>query len=230
MVTKEESDARDRLASLEASKGRIRIHTGNPPVAVQVDAGEPRLAGFIAWVTPGQHAVTFSPGTPEAEAKTIEVGAGAVVEVSPSAPQGAAPAQPPVGPLTLSTAPGPTSPTAPARERPFSPLVLGVTGAATLVAGAAAVSLEVYAESLRSRDTAEQSRSPDHVISAGDRQSFDTARTAAYATVAAASALAVATAAVTTWYLVGPSPREPRIVPAAVPERGGARVVVETRF
>src|SRR5260370_30559712 len=59
-VAKEEADARARIAGLVASKGRIRVLAGSSPVAAQVDANEPRVAGFVVWVTPGEHVVTFS--------------------------------------------------------------------------------------------------------------------------------------------------------------------------
>ncbi|MBV9949199.1 MAG: hypothetical protein JOZ69_20285, partial [Myxococcales bacterium] len=63
MVVKEEADARARVARLVATKGRIRIAASTPPRTARVDASEPRVAGFVAWVTPGEHKVTFGAGT-----------------------------------------------------------------------------------------------------------------------------------------------------------------------
>jgi hypothetical protein len=228
IVTKEEADARARLASLEGTKGRIRIDPGSPPTAAQVDAGEPRIAGFVAWVTPGEHSVTFGAGTQQAETKTVDVVAGAVIEVSPS-PPGPPGGTPIAGPVATPTAPVPASTAAAVRERPFSPLVIAVGGGVTLAAGIAAVSLEAYAGSLRDRFTTEQAQSPDHSIPSGDRQSFETSRTWAYATVGAASGFAAATAGLTAWYFLVSS-RESPVMPAAVPEHRGATVVLESRF
>ncbi len=84
IVQKEESDARQRLAALTDAKGRIHVNPGEPPRAVQVDAMAPRLTAFVAWVNPGQHSVTFAPGTPGAESKTVDVHAGEQMDVAPS--------------------------------------------------------------------------------------------------------------------------------------------------
>jgi hypothetical protein len=101
IVAKEEGDARQRMADLVATKGRISVQAGTPPAAAQVDAGEPRLAGFVAWVTPGDHAVTFAPGTPQQETKSVTVHAGEKVDVTPSPP---APPPPTTAPPSLSRA------------------------------------------------------------------------------------------------------------------------------
>src|SRR5579859_3880105 len=93
IVLREEADARSRIATLTALKGRLQIEAGSPARAVQIDANEPRLAGFVAWVTPGEHTVTFAPGTPDAQVLQVNVAAGEMVDVS--AP--AVPAPPPSG-------------------------------------------------------------------------------------------------------------------------------------
>lgn len=62
IVEKEEADARARIDAFVAARARIHVEAGVPARAAQVDASEPRLAGFVAWVTPGQHTVTFAPG------------------------------------------------------------------------------------------------------------------------------------------------------------------------
>ncbi len=64
VVAKEEIDGRSRLTDLTANKGRIRFDPSTPPQAVKVDTAEPRLAGFVAWVSPGAHTVVLAPGTP----------------------------------------------------------------------------------------------------------------------------------------------------------------------
>jgi hypothetical protein len=53
-------------------------------------------------------------------------------------------------------------------------------------------------------------------IPQGDRQSFENARTWAYATVGAAVGLAVVSAALATWYFLGTSTREVTITPAGL--------------
>jgi hypothetical protein len=113
---------------------------------------------------------------------------------------------------------------------PFSPLIVGAAGAVALGAGIAGVSLELYAASLRDRFTAEQAQSSNHSIAAGDRQSFETTRTWAYAAVGAAAGFAVATAGLGAWYLLGAPRRVPAVVAGAAPAHGGARLVIEARF
>jgi hypothetical protein len=51
IVTKEEADARERVTAFVATKGRIHVDAGTPPRAAQVDASEPRLAGFVRYWT-----------------------------------------------------------------------------------------------------------------------------------------------------------------------------------
>jgi hypothetical protein len=221
IVTKEESDARSRISGLVATKGRIQIQAGTPPHAVQVDASEPRLGGFVAWVTPGQHTVTFAPGTPEAETRTLDVHAGETLEVAPSPPAPApsasasGSASPPAS-VTASTAPLPplTEPTMRHEtERPFSPALLTLTGGLAVAAGVAAIPLEDHAWTLRNRYAA------DGTIVAADRQSFDSARTWAYVTVGGAIGLAAVTAGLAAWYFLGTSTREVVVTPAGVAGR-----------
>ena len=91
-VTKEESDARARLARLATSLGRVQVVPGSSPSVARVDAGIPHAAGFIAWVAPGQHAVTFDPGTRDERTIPIDVAPGALVELVPPPPGPAIPA------------------------------------------------------------------------------------------------------------------------------------------
>jgi hypothetical protein len=225
IVQREEGDARARLDALMATKGRIRVDAGDPPRAVQIDASEARLAGFVAWVAPGRHRVTFSPGTQEVETKTIDVQAGSLVEVSPSPPASASmasvPAMASTSPSTMPSAPAPPLPP-PAylrrqTERPFSPMLVALSGGLTLAASIAAVPLESHAWTLHDRYVAEQQS--NLTIAASDRQSFETARTWAYATVGTAVGLGVVTAALAAWYFLGTSTREVTITPAGVAGR-----------
>jgi hypothetical protein len=225
IVQKEEADARGRIASFAATKGRIQIEAGVPPRAVQVDAGEPRLAGFVAWVAPGEHTITFAPGTPDALAKHVTVRAGETVEVYPSAPAPSPPSSPPSQPpaSTSGVLPGGTAPPpAPSlvrrdTERPFSPALFAVSGTLALAAGIAAVPLEENAWALNSR--LKNVFATNMSISPADRQSFSDARAWAYAAVGAAIGLGVLTAGLATWYFVGTSQRELVITPTAVSGR-----------
>ncbi len=216
IVQKEEQDARDRIAALTASKGRIRVDPGSPPRPVQVDAMEPHVSTFVAWVNPGQHTVTFTPGTADAQEKTIEVHAGELVDVA--APPPAASAPPPASAPAPIAAPAQAPPPPPPvtrteTEHPFSPVLVYVAGGLTVAAGIASIPLENHAWSLHDQYSAE---SP---IPASARSSFDGARTLAYGAIGATIGLGVITAALATWYFVGTSKREVIVTPGGVAGR-----------
>lgn len=222
IVTKEETDARDRVAGLVATKGRIHVDAGTPPRAAQVDASEPRLAGFVAWVTPGEHAVVFAPGTPDQETKTVTVHAGEILDVAPSPPS---PPAPPEGSGSLVVAPpASTAPSAPSAappppplvhqetQHPFSPAFVVLSGGLALGAAIAAIPLEQHAWTLHDQYTG-ASRTT------AASQSFYTARTWAYVTVGGAIGLAAATASIAAWYFLGASTREIVVTPAGIAGR-----------
>jgi hypothetical protein len=217
IVQKEEQDARDRIASLTASKGRIRVDPGSPPRPVQVDAMEPHVSTFVAWVNPGQHTVTFAPGTPDAQQKSIDVHAGDLVDVAPPPPPPAAPLAPPQS--TTPSAPAPQSPPPPPpvtrteTDHPFSPVLVYVAGGLTLAAGIVSIPLENHAWSLHDQYVTETP------IPAGDRSSFDGARSLAYGAIGTTIGLGVVTAALATWYFVGTSHREVVVTPGGVAGR-----------
>ncbi len=232
MVAREEADARARVASLTSSRGQLRVDTAATPLAVQIDANEPRLAGFVAWVTPGAHTVTFAPGTPEAEKVSIDIRAGEVRSVVPppraSAPAGEPPghAPPPLGDVSVS----------PGREsrraeivRPFGPPVLYVGGGLTVAATVTAIVLESEAASLREKFTAEQVRLGG-VIPEGDRSQFATTRTWAYAAIGGSIGLAGITAGLCAWYFLGASRSDATPAPALDIGRHGASASLTWRF
>jgi hypothetical protein len=219
IVQKEEQDARDRVAALTASKGRIRVDPGSPPRPVQVDAMEPHVATFVAWVNPGQHKVTFAPGTPDAQEKSIEVHAGEQVDVAPPPPPPAA-APPPSAPspaALTAPAPAPAPPSPPVTrietEHPFSPVFVYVAGGLTLVAGIVSVPLESNAWSLYNQ------YSPEKTIATSDRSSFDNARSLAYGAIGATIGLGVVTAVLATWYFAGTAQHEVVVTPGGVAGR-----------
>ncbi len=226
-VAKEEANARERIAGLIASKGRIRVQAGSPPVAAQVDANEPRVAGFLLWVTPGQHTVTFSPGTPNAETRTLQVSASEIVDIaptahprpqedSPSAPQEARPLRSPQETRRYETV------------HPFAPGVLIASGALVIAAAVVAVPLESQALALRHDLSSVGAR--EGVIAPSERQRFDTSRTLAYTAVGAAVGLGAMTAGLMAWYALGSSKREISVPISLSPERGGASIGVRARF
>jgi hypothetical protein len=220
IVQKEENDARARLAALTAAKGRIHVDPGTPPRAIQVDAMAPRVEPFVAWVNPGQHSVTFAPGTPGAETKTLEVHAGELLEASPSPalapPPAPAPAPPAGSPQTSAPAvasPGENGSMHHETVHPFPPALLYISGGLTLIAGVASIPLEASAWSQRNHDLNE---SP---VPAGDSASFYTARSWAYGMIGTTAGLALVTAGLATWYFAGTSEREIFVAPGGVAGR-----------
>ncbi len=233
-VAKEETDARQRMADLIATKGRIRIRPSSPPVTAQVDGGEPRVGGFVAWVAPGPHTVTFGAGTPGAETRTVEAVAGEMLDVEPSfvapPPPPARPPNPVSIPIAVPIATlKPQAPLDHTSRRPFSPVWVFVTGGIAVAAGVAAIPLEDHANSLRTQLVGQEFASTGS-ISASDRQRFDTARAWAYAAAGSAIGLGAATAGLATWYLLGLSRYPARVEPTIAREGGAAIVGVRTTF
>ncbi|HEY5242912.1 MAG TPA: hypothetical protein VIJ22_15640 [Polyangiaceae bacterium] len=219
IVTKEETDARDRVAGLVATKGRIHVDAGTPPRAAQVDASEPRLSGFVAWVTPGEHTVVFGPGAADQETRTVTVHSGEMLDVAPS--PASPPAPPPSSAPTPPAAAGPSTAFAPPppppvvheeTRHPFSPAFIVLSGGLALGSAITAVPLEQHAWSLYN-----QYDGAGRTTAAG--QSFYTARTWAYVTVGGAIGLAAATASIAAWYFLGTSTREVVVTPAGVAGR-----------
>jgi hypothetical protein len=115
-----------------------------------------------------------------------------------------------------------------APARPFSPVLLYVSGGLALAAGATAVALEVNANALRTRFVGE--RVADGTISQQDRDTFSTARTWSYAALGGAIGCGAVTAGLVTWYLLGASRHEaPVTVTGGAAPTGGA-VGLSARF
>jgi hypothetical protein len=230
-VTKEESDARARLASLAAFLGRMRVTPGRA-VVLRVDASDPYPAGALVWVRPGEHAVTFDPRTPNEQTISIEVTAGALLElVPPPHPlPGEAQAPSPVAATHVgaSQALPPGEAPAPAKE-PLPPVLIAIGGGITLGATVAAVALEIHANALRDDDIAAQARSANGSISAGDRASFATVRDWAYVAIGTAAGFGAITAGLATWYLAERSHGE-TARPAVGVGLEGPRLVLDGSF
>jgi hypothetical protein len=256
VVTKEEADARSRIAGLLATKGRIRVDPGTPALAAQVDANEPRAVAYVAWVSPGEHAVHFAPGTPSTETKSVTVNAGEIIDVAPSPPR-ASPVTTPTPTPTQTATPTPTAtatatptatatatatatptatPTATRIQRrvvyetahPFSPTLLYVSGGLAVATAVAAILLENHASTLHDRFVSENDA--NGLIPQGDRGTFNTARTEAYAVVGTACGLGLLTAGLGAWYVLGTSRREVALTPTLGLTRGGASVGVGAAF
>jgi hypothetical protein len=234
IVEKEEADARARLAALISNHGRIRVGAATPPTAAQVDSSEPRLGGFVAWVTPGEHVVVFAPGTAAAQTSKVTVQAGEIVELAPppsverAAPESLAPAPAeaisPAG-LPQQALPSAKEPGPPMETHALVPVVVATGAGVTMAATIAAILLESHATALHDRFVAEQAQAPRHTIAPSDRQTFYEARTFAYAATGTAIGLGVFTAGLATWYFWGRAVR-----PTIAPEYGGARLGFEARF
>jgi hypothetical protein len=74
-IEKWETEAKERLEQLAATKGRIEVAAGERPVAVHVDNSEARVPPFTAYVTPGHHTLTF-----DAQKVDVDVEKGAIVQ------------------------------------------------------------------------------------------------------------------------------------------------------
>jgi hypothetical protein len=216
-VMEEESDARTRFAYLSTTKGRIQVGTGTKPVSAAVDADQPRLAGFVAWVTPGDHTVTFDPGAADAEEKHVTVQAGQVIEVDPSQPQTAPSASSAAPSSSTGTPPASGTTSAPGpflthdTVRPFSPVFLYLTGGLAAAAGIALVPLYASGQQQYGND----SRGP----SPANSSSYYSFRTIYDADMVGAIALGVVTAALAAWYFLGTESREVIVTPAGVSGR-----------
>jgi hypothetical protein len=224
IVEHDEADARVRIESLIATTGRIRVQSTSAPRTARVDAREPRLAGFVAWVLPGDHTVTFAAGTPDVEARRVHVGAGEMVEVAPTPP----PPPPPPEPIIVRVAPPAPALAPPATRRethhPFPWPLMAVSGGVALAAGIAAVPLYNSVGALYDRLSSERT------IAGNDRDSYDRSRTSAYSVAGAAIGFGALTAGLAAWYFLGTSEHEVTIAPALGPRLEGVSLKMSARF
>ncbi|HZU82999.1 MAG TPA: hypothetical protein VE987_08790 [Polyangiaceae bacterium] len=230
IVEREEQDTRSRMARLVATKGRIHVEASSPPRAARVDSSEPRLAGFVAWVTPGEHKVTFAEGTREVELRVVRVGPGEIVEVTP--PQAVSPssADSVLGASPLPAGEAPERDQSPALLRretvhPFPWPLIALSGGVAVGAGIATVPLYNTAWSLH-----DQAQLQQRSGQAADAQGFFSARTLAYGVAAGAIGFAAVTGGLAAWYFLGTTERDVVMAPAFGPERGGASLGMTGRF
>jgi hypothetical protein len=212
-VEKQEAEAQERLAELAATKGRIDVRSDGHQVAVRIDDGTTRLAGFIAYVTPGRaHVVTFNPGTTEEKKVEVTVGLGRIVSVAPPKPEEQQP--------LLVSARFETR-----HERPYSKTVLYVAAGVTAVslimpvlfyAKANAIADDYYGPGL-SRD--------DEVRLRAD---YETARSNYNVSIGVPSLLLATTVGLTAYWLLGMKEVRVPVQGALVP--GGATMGALVHF
>jgi hypothetical protein len=208
LVLREEEEARARLDALAASRGRIKVIAESPPVSVQIDAGEPRLGGFVAYVTPGAHLVVFAPGTKDAERRELTVAAGQQVEVTPPK-KVEAPPLPPPAPRVVREVEHVT--------RPFG--VGWVIAAGALTAASVAFPIAGYVNAQGALDgfRASQKNQDDFRRQTELADAYNAARAGAYVTLAVPLVLGAATTVLGLWWLGAT-----RHSIVLVPQTGGA--------
>ena len=233
IVSKEEKEARDRLAELMATKGRIKVNAGVSAVAVRIDAAEPRVSGFVAYVTPGAHEIVIAPATSAEDKRQVTVQAGEVVEITPPTPEDATAASPPPRDPIPTAPPPPVIRTEHRTERPFSPIVL-VLGAG-LTAVSVVLPIIAYDNAI-SYQRQNPLRSPEDVaidsslasVNDAKRADYKARQTTFYAALAAPITLGAATAGLAAWYWLGTKERDIPVV--VTPTKDGAAAAVQGRF
>jgi hypothetical protein len=179
LVEIDEQKATERLDDLGRTRGRIHIAATTPPESVRIDQSEPRLAGFVAYVAPGPHAIVFQPGSAEERTEHVEVQLGELIEVVPK--QQTAP--PPLKLRETTT-------------HPFSSAWLWGGGVMTLVIGGG-LTATAYANAVVLHDRSLPTPTPKEV------SDYNGARTLAYVSWAAPATFAVITVILVAWYAVG---------------------------
>ena len=227
LVEDEASEAQARLAELAKTKGRIHVIAGDTAISARIDAGESRVAGFVAYVPPGSHEVVFGTGD-HLDKREVTVGAGESIEVKP-------PSIPPPPAVQSPSTAVPIAPPPAVRythrvEHPFSPIVLyagaGLTLVSVVVPALAHGNAVAYQES-----NALSSDPGSDAKNASIRAQYSTAKTEYYAALALPITLAAATCALTGWYFLGTKERdEPVVVPGASATKDGASLTLFGRF
>jgi hypothetical protein len=206
IVERETGEAQTHLDGLIQSYGRIHVLPTTPAETVRIDSVEPRLAGFVAFVPPGHHTVTFAPGTKEEEKRDLELAAGQMLDVVPTPkPEKPVPPPPPQIREVRET------------KHPFGIGWVFVAGGASLASIVAPVVAYSVAQSkynaykLETQDVVEQTRLANDYLSA---------RTAAYVMLAIPLVLGAATGGLVLGYAFG-TKQSVRFVPVGA----GATVI-----
>jgi hypothetical protein len=198
VVLQQETEARDALSKLVSKQARIRIKPGAKPTMVQIDATEPRLAGFTAYVRPGPHVVTFGPGTPAAAVRNVTAQEGTLVDLEPPSPPADEARIVVVQPKTQTETVHPI------------PAWVVWTGAGVTVLSAL-IPAGAYLRALDTRDR--YNAATDPTTKAREASNYDSQRNGAYVSWVFPIAFGAVTAGLATWYILGTTKRE---VPIAI--------------
>jgi hypothetical protein len=199
LVLKQETEAKERLAELAATKGRIRV-TSDRKIWVKIDEGTERLTDdFVGYVTPGRHVVSFNPGTREEQKIEREVALGQQIDISPA--KEAAP------PPSVTVAPH-AARFETREDRPFGATTLYV--AAGIAALSVTVPILFYVKAGNAKDdydaATQRTRDEyDHKVQLG--ADYKTAQSNAYASLAVPIVLGVVTLGLGIYYLAGTKER-----------------------
>jgi hypothetical protein len=224
LVEREEKEARDRLADLDAANGRIRVLGGSQSVLTQIDTADPRLGTFVSYVAPGGHVVVFAPGSEHAEHRDVTVKAGEIVDVAPT----------PRPALVFTGPEGALEPGAPRvitrvhrleTAHPFSPVVLYVAVGTTAASVVVPIVTYAHAYSLISSHNDSKTTASQRVAIESE---YPAARTEAYASLALPIALGAVTVSLVSYYFAGSKEREVRV--AATPLPGGGAATLSGAF
>ena len=213
-VAQFQTDARARLADLQARNARLRfVVEGGGVVTVRVDAFDPTASSVVAYVRPGPHRVTLRVGDAAQQSRDLVAERGVVTDIrvplpsppaapsaspAPSASAAAPPAPPPVMTVFLPPPPGP----------PFSPVLLGVAAGAAVASLALPLLLRSSALDIKNAyDQSSPVPAQDAQIKAARRDQsgrYASATTRYEASWALPSALALGTGVLAAYYLFGP--------------------------
>jgi hypothetical protein len=184
LLDKQITEARERLAELAATKGRLRI-VADRAIVLRIDRGAERLAprGFVAYVAPGKHVVTFEPNDKNERSVEVDVARGSVLDVVP--PEVAV--APPPAPITYELRP----------ERPFSKNVLWIAAGATVLS--TAIPLVFFAKATSTKS--DYYGSTDRPVPL--KSDYEDQRTVSYATWAIPAVLGAATLGLAAYWLWG---------------------------
>lgn len=206
LVEKQAVDAEARLGELVRTRGRLRVSPGKTPVAVRIDGGAPRLAGFVSLLSPGKHVVIFGEGERE-ERREIVIGAGEEKTLEPPLPS-PAPAASRVGGDERAVTPKPLYEER--TVRPFSPVWIYVGAGASALAVILPIVQYANAVSIANRHDSSGDALEREQLAA----EYTGAKTSAYASLAVPIALGAATTGLGLAYVFGTRKETVRVGPS----------------
>jgi hypothetical protein len=185
-------DARSRREQLEASHGALHVHAPRRggPVLTRVGSSEPRAAGYVVWLAPGQHTVELFVGTEDARSVNVDIERGKTLDLEATPPE-----PPPAPPLGFMPAAATASPAIETRGAP-SPVLLWSGVGATALSTAAPITLFLVA---RAKQDDAGALGAGNTAYAAAKRSYDGWQTAYYASYALPASLAAATAVYALW-------------------------------